>query len=109
MKSTACSSVTHTPERVARRFSSAFRSRFFFDPIARVWFEWSAAGWRQIETAKVLECAKEIAREFAEGAEETLRSKLLDPRFVDRVEVFARQNHCSTSLARRRVKPNGGR
>ena len=106
MKSALCRKVEHTPERVAKRFSTVFRARFFFDPIARAWFEWSAAGWKPIETAKVLECAKRIAAEYAEGAEETLRSDLLNERFVGRVEVFARQHHSSTALARRPVKSN---
>jgi hypothetical protein len=106
MQTEAKRRTTHTPENVARRFATAYRSRHFFDPIARRWFEWSDRGWRDIEAALLFERIRGVVVYVASTVSEAERHEMLTPWFIGRVEVYARDRHYSTAIARRRVKSN---
>ena len=79
-----------TEDAAALEFEERFRNQLLFDHDRGSWFRWSGACWRRDPTGIAFRCARELARELANG--EPAKSRLIIEKtsFAAGVEKFCR-------------------
>ena len=77
-----------TEDAAALEFEERFRNQLLFDHDRGSWFRWSGACWRRDPTGIAFRCARELARELADGEPAKSRCIIEKTSFATGVEKF---------------------
>jgi putative DNA primase/helicase len=81
-----------TQDGVARVFARRQAGQLAYDHNLRAWFEWTGTHWRRDSTDRAFQFARELGREFSEGAKDRDLKEVRRVTFAAGVERFARSD-----------------